>query len=147
MPQLDIATFSTQYFWLVFSFGIFFLSLVRWALPAMTRVLAYRTHATSTDDEALTSKKIADEQNPEYVQTFEAMQSAVQTTHRTLTFPQEIDEAVYGSAVVSFQKACAAESTLLQAEGLVHSPFAQGSPSLAKSAERALLRTLQERLA
>lgn len=146
MPQLDIATFSTQYFWLVFSFGLFFLSLVRWALPAMTRVLAYRTHATSADEEGLSAEHTADENTPEYAQTFEAMQTALQTTQRTLDFPQEIDEAVYGSAVSSFQKSCAIECTLLQAEGLVHSPFAHGSPSLAKSAKRALLRTLQERL-
>ena len=104
MPQLDIATFSTQYFWLVFSFGLFFLSLVRWALPSMTRVLAYRTHATSTDEEGLLTKDATDEQNPEYAQTFEAMQSALSTTQRTLNFPQEIDEAVYSSAVSSFQK-------------------------------------------
>ena len=146
MPQLDIATFSTQYFWLVFSFGFFFLSLVRWALPSMTRVLAYRTHATSADEESLSVENASDEQTPEYTQTFEAMQAALQTTQRTLDFPQEIDEAVYGSAVSSFQKSCAVECTLLQAEGLVHSPFAQGSPSLAKSAERAFLRALQERL-
>ena len=146
MPQLDIATFSTQYFWLVFSFGLFFLSLVRWALPSMTRVLAYRTHATSTEEDALSGSTTNDEQNPEYAQTFEAMQGALHTTQRTLDFPQEVDEAVYGSAISSFQKTCAVECTLLQAEGLVHSPFAHGSPSLAKSAERALLRTLQERL-
>ena len=146
MPQLDIATFSTQYFWLVFSFGFFFLSLVRWALPSMTRVLAYRTHATSTDEESLSAENAADMQNPEYVHTFEAMQTALHTTQRALELPQEVDEAVYGSAIASFQKSCAVECTLLQAEGLVHSSFAQGSPSLAKSAERALLRTLQERL-
>ena len=101
MPQLDIATFSTQYFWLVLSFGTFFLCLVRWFLPSMARVLAYRANAPNAIDEnseqgsttALSEESSFSEQDL----AFQGMQSAIQTTQRDVPLPQEIENAVYAS--------------------------------------------------
>ena len=150
MPQLDIATFSTQYFWLVLSFGTFFLCLVRWFLPSMARVLAYRANAPNAIDEnseqgsttALSEESSFSEQDL----AFQGMQSAIQTTQRDVPLPQEIENAVYASTAIRSQDAWTTECTLMQTEGIAHTTFGQGSPVVAKMTTRALLKILQERL-
>ena len=89
MPQLDIASFSTQYFWLVISFGMFFLSLVRWSLPAMTRVLAYRVHATTEgfdDTQEGNSPKEQSSHSLEGTEAFDAMNAVFSQHSSTIVF-------------------------------------------------------------
>jgi hypothetical protein len=150
MPQLDIATFSTQYFWLVLSFGTFFLCLVRWFLPSMARVLAYRAHAPGlADDESEQGAATLSEDGnslAEQENVYQGMQTAIETTHREIHFTQEVEQAVYASAALRSQNSWITECTLLQAEGVAHTPFTEGSPIIAKITIRALLKTLQDRL-
>ena len=145
MPQLDIATFSTQYFWLVISFGIFFLSLVQWALPAMTRVLAYRAHATAQTDSPAEAGAHEDEQM-HHKEVFDAMHTALQSTQHTSQLPDEMEAAAYAAATHSFHQALTSECTILQAEGLAHTPFAHVSPALTRGTTIAVLQALQDRL-
>ena len=146
MPQLDIATFSTQYFWIVISFGFFFLSLVQWALPSMTRVLAYRAHATAQAETPAETSEHADEQG-HHKEVFDAMHTALQSTQQTVHLPNEMETAAYAAATHTFQQALMAECTLLQVEGVAHSPFAHETPALTRGATIAVLQALQDRLA
>lgn len=149
MPQLDIASFSTQYFWLVISFGMFFLSLVRWSLPAMTRVLAYRVHATTEgfdDTQEGNSPKEQSSHSLEGTEAFDAMNAAVQATHRESILPQDIEHAAYASAASTFQKAWNAECTLVQTQGVTHLSLGSDSSVLEKQTTRAFLVALQARL-
>ena len=48
MPQLDITTYFSQFFWLVVFFGIFYLFLLRHILPRLARIYKYRFSLNSS---------------------------------------------------------------------------------------------------
>ncbi|RYE27691.1 MAG: hypothetical protein EOP45_00105 [Sphingobacteriaceae bacterium] len=47
MPQLDLLTFFTQFFWAILSFFIFYFFVTKLILPEFTRVLKYRSKVSA----------------------------------------------------------------------------------------------------
>ncbi|MBM85051.1 MAG: F0F1 ATP synthase subunit B' [Rhodospirillaceae bacterium] len=67
LPQLDIATFPTQIFWLVVSFLVLYILVSRIALPRISEVLEERQDRIADDlDKAETLKKEAEQVRGEY---------------------------------------------------------------------------------
>lgn len=67
LPQLDIATFPTQVFWLVVSFLVLYVLVSRVALPRISEVLEERQDRIADDlDKAETLKKEAEQVRMEY---------------------------------------------------------------------------------
>jgi F0F1-type ATP synthase membrane subunit b/b' len=72
MPQLDKVSYFTQFFWLTLTISVFYLTLLKFYLPKITRVLKMREHKVSLTQE---SKENTYEQEQERV--LQTMQQAV----------------------------------------------------------------------
>ena len=72
MPQLDKVSYFTQFFWLTLTISVFYLTLLKFYLPKITRVLKMREHKVSLTQE---SKENNYEQEQERV--LQTMQQAV----------------------------------------------------------------------
>ena len=57
-----------------------------------------------------------------------------------------MEAAAYAAATHSFHQALTSECTILQAEGLAHTPFAHVAPALTRGTTIAVLQALQDRL-
>ena len=67
LPQLDIATFPTQVFWLVVSFLVLYILVSQIALPRISEILEERQDRIADDlDKAETIKKEAEQVRAEY---------------------------------------------------------------------------------
>ena len=59
MPQLDFATFASQIFWLVVTFGVLYLIMARSALPVIREVL--QTRQTRIFEDLRKAEKLKEE--------------------------------------------------------------------------------------
>ena len=55
MPQLDKVTFLSQFFWLCFFYLGFYIVILKYFLPQMTRILKYRKKKMSQSHQGVTS--------------------------------------------------------------------------------------------
>ena len=72
MPQLDKVSYFTQFFWLTLTITAFYITLLKFYLPTMTRVLKMREHKVS-----LTQESNENTYEQEQEQVLQTMQTAV----------------------------------------------------------------------
>jgi F0F1-type ATP synthase membrane subunit b/b' len=90
MPQLDTVTYFTQFFWLFFFYSSFYLLLVKYYLPRITRVLHVRSHKAAQGntqqetplkhEKTQLEKHTLEQVSETCTQTKQALQSCLQTT-------------------------------------------------------------------
>ena len=52
MPQLDKVSYFTQFFWLTLTITTFYITLLKFYLPTLTRILKMRAHKVSLAQES-----------------------------------------------------------------------------------------------
>ena len=72
MPQLDKVSYFTQFFWLTLTITAFYITLLKFYLPTITRVLKMREHKVS-----LTQESNDNTYEQEQEQVLQTMQTAV----------------------------------------------------------------------
>jgi hypothetical protein len=95
MPQLDTVTYFTQFFWLFFFYSSFYLILVKYYLPRITRVLHVRAQKAAQGDtqqeaplkqeKTQLEKHTLEQVSEACTQTKQALQNCLQTTASWLT--------------------------------------------------------------
>ena len=88
MPQLDIVSYFTQFFWLALTITTFYITLLKFYLPKITRILKVREHKVS-----LAQKSTASPYAQEQQQVLHTMQKAVRksVTHSKRALQQSFE--------------------------------------------------------
>jgi biopolymer transport protein ExbB/TolQ len=101
MPQLDIATYCTQYFWLVVVFATFYIVLFAHSIPKVSRVLKLRSalENRATQGSSLVSHEDSSSEHSLLTPATLAMETILNAqAHTQASLPKKLEKAYFRAA-------------------------------------------------